>query len=185
MKISLIRHGRTIANEKGIYAGLETPLSPRGAEDLRNLKFPCPEILLTSPATRARETATILFGREGEVEDRLLEISYGEFEGLSFQEAEKNYPKECAAWIQNPYKNPPPGGESISMLLSRLEGLLKDFKKKDRDLVCVTHEGVIRGILALVLQNPSAYFKFKIVNGGLTKIEAKGSFWQILQINYR
>ena len=64
--IHLIRHGITIANTNGIYAGItDYPLSKEGIYYLNELKgkyqYPKAEILYTSPLKRCTETCEILY----------------------------------------------------------------------------------------------------------------------------
>lgn len=186
MKISLIRHGQSQANVEGIYASIDTPLTNLGQESLKFLAQKPPQgDLYVSPAKRAIQTAEGIFSRPGKIEDRLLEISYGALEGLTFSQSQDSYPQEVKTWLENPFDNGPPQGESIKQLLDRVEDLLHSWIQKNHDVVAVTHEGVIRAFLALAVGKRESYFNFFIENASLSSLRVEGGFTQILQINYK
>ena len=65
-RISVIRHGRTAANDKGIYIGrTDFPLSDKGAAELAGkmdeFQYPNVARVYSSPLRRCTETAEILF----------------------------------------------------------------------------------------------------------------------------
>ena len=65
-RISILRHGKTAANEDGIYIGkTDLPLSEAGKEELRELyethEYPKVQKVYTSPLERAVQSAEILF----------------------------------------------------------------------------------------------------------------------------
>ena len=65
-RISLIRHGQTIANERGIYIGrTDYPLSEKGRSELAakldEFEYPKVQRVYSSPLRRCMETAEILF----------------------------------------------------------------------------------------------------------------------------
>src|SRR5439155_23800641 len=87
MEIWLARHGETEWSKSGQHTGsTDIPLTPEGAEQARRLgalleghRF---EQVLTSPLTRARETARGAgFGDRAQVSDLLREFDYGGYEG--------------------------------------------------------------------------------------------------------
>ena len=87
-RISILRHGRTEANEKGIYIGkTDLPLSEAGKAQLKELyethEYPKVQKVYTSPLERAVQSAEILFpDRELTEVDDLREMDFGIFEGL-------------------------------------------------------------------------------------------------------
>lgn len=186
MKIYLIRHGQSQANAQGVYASIDTPLTDLGQESLKFLEQNPPQgDLYVSPAKRAIQTAEGIFARPGKIEDRLLEISYGVLEGLTFSQGQESYPEEIKNWLENPFDFGPPQGESIKELMDRVKSLLDDWTQLDRDVVAVTHEGVIRAFLALILRQKESYFKFFVENASLSILRIENGFSQILQINYK
>ena len=66
MKVTLIRHGKTEANERSLYCGsTDLPLSPAGREELRGLRYDVPSVrFATSGRKRTEETLALLFGEQ-------------------------------------------------------------------------------------------------------------------------
>lgn len=186
MFIYLIRHGESQANVAKRYAVDATPLTEKGRLSLSALgQHPPKGKLFVSPTVRTIETAQSIFGETGIIEARLHEISYGAIEGLSIQEALNRFPHEMNQWYDDPYGACPPEGETINQLFARVRSLLEDWKAENSDIIAVTHEGVIKGMLALILEKKSAYFKFSIENASMAKISYENGLYKILQINYK
>ena len=85
-RIALIRHYPTEWNAKARLQGqTDVPLAESSRDTLATLRMPMPwrqARLFASPLLRARETACFLAdGREVIQDDRLIEISWGEWEG--------------------------------------------------------------------------------------------------------
>ena len=91
-KIHLIRHGRTQANEEGLYVGrTDLPLSPGGLNALLALRegggYPTAGRFFTSPLTRCRQTLEVLYpGCRQEVVEGLAECDFGDWDGRSVAE---------------------------------------------------------------------------------------------------
>ncbi|MEJ2120627.1 MAG: histidine phosphatase family protein, partial [Alphaproteobacteria bacterium] len=83
--VALIRHAPTAWNDEGRIQGhTDIPLSPRGREMAGTWSLP-PELddfaWVTSPLTRARETAALLGAPDPASDPRLMEADWGEWEG--------------------------------------------------------------------------------------------------------
>ena len=89
MKILLIRHGKTVANEKHLYCGsTDLPLSEQGRRELAGKKLSAPENCryYSSGMRRADETLELLFsGVEYEREPGFREVDFGVFEMKSYE----------------------------------------------------------------------------------------------------
>ena len=91
-RISVIRHGRTAANDKGIYIGrTDYPLSDKGAAELagKTDEFVYPKVarVYSSPLRRCIETAEILFPEvQLQTVENLMEMDLGKFDGKSADE---------------------------------------------------------------------------------------------------
>ena len=108
--IYLVRHGQTEFNREGRYQGrVDSPLTELGlaqarAAGARLAALAAEEggnwIIETSPLGRARRTAEIIAQSMGlpalTVDPRLIEVSYGEIEGLTAAEIEARWPKVAA-----------------------------------------------------------------------------------------
>lgn len=147
MRIYLIRHGLTVANEQHLYCGsTDLPLSHAGAQELETLRYNIKNVrFLTSGMKRTNETLKLLFGAVPFQEDpRFREVDFGDFEMRSYEEL-KDLP-EYQAWLTGDNeKNIPPQGESGEQMKVRV---LAAFRTLREDTVLITHGGVIAGIMA-------------------------------------
>ncbi len=122
------------------------------------------ERLYSSPQKRAWETITPLARRTGldtVIEEDFAEIDFGEWEGLGWKEIEERDPDLWHAWLDNPRKVPPPGGETLKKLQERVIGSLNRILSSHpgEKILIATHGGPIRTILghALLLE-PSSFW---------------------------
>lgn len=150
-KIYFIRHGRTEANEKWLYCGsTDLPLSASGAKELEKIRYDVPAdcIFMTSGMRRTQQTLEILFGKvPHKIDGRFKEVDFGIFEMHRYEEL-KNDPV-YQEWISGDNeKNVPPGGESGVQMQKRVFSGLHDLQKETKDVVLVTHGGVIAAIMA-------------------------------------
>lgn len=144
-----------------------------------------PTIFLRSPLGRTRETSLIV-GRElgldaAEWRDdpRLAELSYGDWEGSSWQEIEVHTPGALDAWKTDPETYCPPGGESHAALRLRQAAALADIIASNTRTVVVGHGvsgAVLRGLnlgldarAMFVLEKPQDAF-FRLLAGLEEKI---------------
>ena len=146
MTIYLIRHGKTVANEKHLYCGsTDLPLSEAGREELQGVHYEIKNVrFLTSDMKRANETLRILFGDVPyEVDPRFREVDFGIFEMHSYEQL-KNTP-EYQAWLTGDNDaNIPPNGESGVQMKARV---LNAFSEIKDDTCIITHGGVIAAIM--------------------------------------
>lgn len=156
-RISLIRHGQTKANEKGLYIGCRTdyPLSNLGESELYNkfeeFEYPRVDKVYSSPLKRCTETAEILFPeKELCIVDNLKEIDFGEFEGKSVDELINR--DDYREWLKGGMDKRAPGGESVEELSARtykaLHEIIMDMMYEDiTHSAVITHYGIISNML--------------------------------------
>ena len=163
--IYLVRHGETVWNREGRMQGrLDSPLTEKGevqarltGQTLRTLIDHRDSFdVIVSPLGRARRTAEIICKeagwdpREYSTDDRLRELSWGEWDGLNGHEIEARNPGARRLRRENRWHYAPPGGESYVMVAARAKDWL-DGIAEDRGVVVVAHGGVgrvIRGLYA-------------------------------------
>lgn len=156
-RISVIRHGMTEANEKGLYIGTtDLSLSPKGAADLAakmdEFVYPSVHKVYTSPLKRCIETADILFPYTDQqtVED-LRELNFGEFENKSIDELARR--EDYNEWLRGGKDARPPKGESLEELTARtykaLHEIITDMMYEGlTHCAMITHGGVISNMLS-------------------------------------
>jgi len=181
----LVRHGETIWNRQRKYQGQsDVPLTNEGrlqaktlSERLKNEKI---DVIYASDLDRTMETAKILaryHGRKVMPATLMRELSFGIWEGMTYDEIIQKWPQEYKMWQADPYNKKPPDGETLSELCERVSKFLMETAKKypDSRILVVTHAGPIRAILSVLLNLKQDFFwKFKISNTSLTIIEYDG-----------
>ena len=157
-RMSVFRHGRTAANEQGIYIGsTDYALTDKGRAALcgkRDLyEYPRVQRVYSSPLCRCTETAEILFPETPmHIEENLRELNFGEFDGKSVDEL--IHREDYKTWLRGGSPDVrPPGGESTEELIIRsyraLHKILLEMMAEDLDHVAlITHGGVISNMLA-------------------------------------
>lgn len=191
MQINLIRHGKTKANLEGKFCGItETELIQSKFEIKQTIldKIKLYEIgkVFVSPRERAIKTAESISDNFNII-DELDEINFGIFEDKTFEEINKDFPKETKEWIEigDSYKFP--NGESLYEFYNRC---IKAFniivdKNKDEEYITIfAHSGVIKVILSYVLSNGlELFWKIKIDNCSLSSIEYCDNNFVVSKVN--
>lgn len=149
--IHLVRHGRTEANAGGRLQGrLDLPIDELGQRQAASLVAALPRVdrVISSPSLRACQTAEVL-GVELELDERWLELDYGEFDGVAMKELPKDLFRD---WMTN-VDFAPPGGESLRMLAARVHGACEELAEpaREQEIVVVTHATPIKAAMAWAL----------------------------------
>ncbi len=159
--ISFVRHGETALNRDGRLQGrVDAELSARGVEQVARLatRLSTWEItaVYSSPLTRARQTATAIAavaGCEIQIDDRLIELDYGEWDGLPLSEIR---PKRGVSQFADP-NFAPPGGESLVAVQARVEAFCherfdgEEAGKGEGRIIAVSHVSPIKAAVAWAL----------------------------------
>lgn len=109
--------------------------------------------LWTSPWARTQPIAESLarsFGTACHIDPRLSELAFGEWEGRSYAELERNDALRFRHWLDNYEIAAPPGGESVATLRARVAEWLVERGPTIGTILAVTHAGVIRTARALL-----------------------------------
>lgn len=189
MNIIFIRHGSTLLNEKKVYGGmLDEEISPKGTIEVENIKKYIGNIefseVYTSPLKRAVQSTKLLI-QNYKIDTRLSEMNFGIFEGLSYSEIEKNYPKESKTWVEYTLNYKIPQGESLMNVFNRTEAFIQDMSSKKGTILAVTHGGVIGCALSLVFNQYDYFYKFKVMHGTASVISIEDGYMYIKAINCR
>lgn len=110
---------------------------------------------VASPLGRTRETMELMRGAMGldplayRTDDRLIEVSFGDWEGQTLPDLKKEFPDRVNARKANKWDFIPPGqdAESYEILSWRIGAWLSSVEVPT---ICVCHGGVIRSIFRLV-----------------------------------
>jgi phosphoserine phosphatase len=167
MNVLLVRHGETNWNREGRYQGrTDTALSTEGERQVLALGARLGSVPITlavaSPLRRAKRTAeAILAGRTTalELDERLLEISHGEWEGKLASEIEGSHADMFQTWRSRPDHDVPAGphAETLGDVQARawpvLAHLCARLGPDDTGLIAA-HDAVNRVLLCKVLGLP-------------------------------
>ena len=172
MRLYIIRHGETPWNTQLRLQGqTDIELNEKGrslaratAQALRSVPF---DLVITSPLSRARETAAIVAGdRDIPVleDERIREISFGEMEGRQISPEECQDPaSKFYSFFHDPGNYvPAAGGEAVSHLCLRAASFLDDIRQKqewqDKTILVSTHGAASRALLSAVKHLPIREF---------------------------
>lgn len=193
MKLLLVRHGETQWNvAKKIQGSADICLNETGRFQAAKLGKTLKEYqnkiakIYTSKLLRAKETAEII-GAELNLEVKVLEgleeMCMGLWEGMSWKNVEKEYPKEYQIWFQKRRNTRVPQGESYQEVLERLVPALQEIVKKEKeDTLVVTHSADIMSLMSCVYQTPfhEMIKHYKTENCGIVVLEGN----DILNLQY-
>jgi uncharacterized phosphatase len=149
--LGLLRHGQTDWNIDFRLQGItDIPLNETGIAQAKDAAAVIDsknwDLVLSSPLSRARDTAAIVCEANGLseaiIEPLLLERSFGEAEGLSHEEWKSKYTDP----------NSVPGGESLHDLEKRANLLLDSLAQRyaGKRFIAVSHGALIRVLLRIV-----------------------------------
>lgn len=190
----LLRHGESTGNknaclqgarvggaltERGHKQAAATALYLFGAfEELRNGKVR----VVSSPSSRAVQSATYIGSRlRVEVDQRLAELDFGEWSGaaVAMLEGDLGYQE----WKRDPWRNAPPGGETLVVVRSRAWRAVSDLTseaKADREpLVLMTHFFPLIGVFDILVPGQSV----RCDNSSISRFEQRDLGWNATHLN--
>lgn len=192
-RLIFIRHGETDWNATGRLQGhKDIPLNPRGRDQAASVgrlvrKLLGPEGLaeqhfIASPMLRTRETMQIAREAMGldpfayAMDDRLKEITFGAWEGLTWRDIKERHAADARARSHDKWGFVPPQGESYAQLCDRVEPLLAGVTG---DSIVVSHGGVARAFLHLLAGvEPTVACASDIRQGRALVFEAGRAQWR-------
>ncbi len=174
-KLALIRHGHTPWNRAGKIQGrTDIDLDPDAIKELQGYKLPLEwqsTNLVASPLTRAKQTAKIIADRPAELIPCLIEMNWGDWEGLRGIDLKADPDsgfRDIEDWGWD-YR--PPHGESPQEVWDRIAPWVMNLKT---DTIAVCHIGIMRMILAKAYDwNFKGPAPFKVKRNRLYTLEIK------------
>lgn len=160
--ILLVRHGQTEWNRIERFRGqFDLELNSTGLDQARKTAIRIqkswkPDAIFSSPLKRALETARAIAKiTHNQVESarELIDINYGEWQGLTPEEARLRWPDQTDAWYQHPEHAIIPSGENLFQVQTRAMAFIHLVSKtySNKTLVLVSHTVVNRLILLGIL----------------------------------
>ena len=194
VKLILVRHALTVDNQKSRLSGhIDSSISEEGKEQIDKitnyLKDFDVDKIYTTTSSRTKDTVKKLSELKSiEIieKESLKEISFGDFERLTFDEIKDKYPKEFQDMIEKGYEYKYPNGESLIDSYNRvcieLDNIISN--NDDRTILICSHGGTIRNIITYLISNSYKYhWNFKIDNGSVTILEVQDGFTVITAMN--
>ncbi len=190
MILYVIRHGETFWNaERRMQGHQGSDLNENGvrlakvtAEGLKAVPF---DLCITSPLLRAKHTAEIIMeGRNKPIleEDRLKEISFGCWEGLSVAPEKMEVPADQFRLFRtDPFHyQTPEGGESFHQLIERtgdfFDDLIRTPEYQDKTILISAHGAAVRAFLNRLYQDPEDFWQGGVpMNCAYSIVEIKDS----------
>lgn len=157
IQLALVRHAPTAwSAERRVQGHEDVPLSPEGEARAARWRLPADLARLhaagqlgwaASPLRRAVQTARLLGATTPVIEPRLIEMDYGTWQGLSFEEVD-------VRTRETSWEHRIPAGESTADVLARVQAWLDEVAEGPgpETWVAVTHGGVIRALLAAAIR---------------------------------
>ncbi|WP_310385905.1 histidine phosphatase family protein [Roseateles sp.] len=150
--LALLRHGETPwSRVKRLQGRTDVGLSETGAAMLAAHMLPpeCSELpVCTSPLVRCTQTAAQLRLVTPVIEARLIEMSWGQWEGRTQSDLRSELGPEMAENEARGWDFMPPGGESPRQVWQRVRPWLSELAALRLPTLAVTHRGVMRVIFA-------------------------------------
>lgn len=165
--VTLLRHGEVEGESHAFHGAADPPLSVRGWAQMRAaldaITSPPVNALVTSPlerclafATAAAESLQIPL----EIDPRLAEMRFGDWEGLGVATVARLDPEGLAAFRADPVHATPPGAEPYPAFAGRVRTAFRRWTTMvEGHALLVTHAGVMRVLLAetLGVEPPHAF----------------------------
>lgn len=191
-EIVLVRHGETVWNAEGRVQGQgDSPLTERGTAQAqavaRRLQHESFTTLYASHLGRVIETARYIAAITGHaitIDERLQERHYGIFEGLTYDEAQRQHREHYEAYRAHRYTADfaLPGAESIRQLSERGQVVLQELARKHpgERLVIVSHGAFLGAVLRHFLGVPlDGKHGFRLANGSVSVVIFEDDDWQV------
>ncbi len=189
----LMRHGETAWNREGRVMGrnpIELDADGR-AQVQASVPFARllqPELIVTSPLARARQSAEIIAAGVGNIpvaeDPQLSEVKYGRWEGMVYDDLIED--ADYLNYRDHPLDAPTPGGETIAQVQSRgVEAVRRAITDNSgRSILFVSHGDIIRTVLCHFMRLELAHFRrIRVDNAAFSGFQMIGDFAEMKFLN--
>lgn len=189
----LMRHGETDWNREGRVMGRhQVELNAKGraqvesaarfAESIR------PDLIVTSPLRRARQSAEIIAAGLGGIEiveePEIAEVLYGRWEGMTYHELVED--PHYLEYRKSPIEHPTPGGETIPEVQARgVAAVARAVSAHaNQRILFVSHGDIIRTVLCHFMGLELRYFhRIRVDNATFSALQIAGNFAELKFLN--
>jgi probable phosphoglycerate mutase len=170
-RLFAVRHGETEWSLSQQHTGrTDIPLTDKGRDRAKRVgdalagqQF---ELVLTSPFSRARDTAALAGFPRAEVVDDLREWDYGDYEGLKTLDIRKDRP----GWFL--WNDGVPNGESIDEVAARADRVITRVRSVEGDVLVFAHGHILRVVAARWLEMDPRFGRHLILSPATLSILA-------------
>jgi len=194
-RIILVRHGQTEWNRVERFRGhADVPLNDTGVAqaELTGKRIAAewqPMAIYSSPLARAVRTAEAIAGHFDlpvQVHPDLIDIDYGQWQGLTPDEVREQWPEMIDDWYNKPASVYIPGGETLEQLRLRARAVIDELTARHRDqtIVMVGHTVINRIILLSVLGlSNDRFWRLRQDTCAINCFEAEGKDFTLVSLN--
>jgi len=194
-KLILVGHGHVEGISPERFRGrAELPLTELGRHEaeLTAARIAAswrPAAIYTSPMSRCIDTGAAIgkpLGLSASAMPGLNDIDYGDWQGLTADEARARWPDELDTWYRHSDWAAIPRGETLQQVLTRAVAALREVIRNHPDdtIVLVAHDSVNRVLLLHALELPlSRYWRFKQNPCCINELDLSADGFVILGIN--
>lgn len=191
MKVTLIRHTALQVPNGVCYGQSDVDVAATFFAEAETLKSKLANMqfgaLYSSPLQRCIKLADALQGALNmasyDVHPNLSELHFGDWEMQAWDDIPRDVFDE---WANNYAHIAPPSGETFSQMQRRALDFLAEAQAQyaGQEIAVVTHGGVIRALIAHVLNMPlKGLFRFHIDHGSITQLEFGGAVPRVNFVN--
>ena len=146
----MLRHTKPDVAEGTCYGHLDLDVAACFERDAMRLcqTLSPPHQIVSSPLQRCRKLADFLadaWSLSVEIDHRLKEMDFGAWEGQLWDEIARS---ELDAWSGDFFHGNPHGGETVAQLAARVQDAKQSHWDEQKNVLWVTHSGVIKAALA-------------------------------------
>jgi broad specificity phosphatase PhoE len=188
-----MRHGETTWNREGRVMGrnpveLDAEGRAQVAASIAFARLLAPDLIITSPLPRARQSAEIIAEGVGGVpvaeDPQLSEVLYGRWEGMVYDDLVND--TDYINYREHPLDAPTPGGETIVQVQSRgVEAVRRAIAdNRDQRILFVSHGDIIRTVLCHFMRLELAHFRrIRVDNAAFSGFQLIGDFAELKFLN--
>lgn len=186
----LARHGETTWNLAGRYQGrLQSSLSGLGVRQALALgdaiahEVPRIERIVSSPLLRCTATAQFVSERIDvpvEIDERLIEIGHGDWEGRLRDDIMRDEPQNWYLWKNKPTEITFSEGDSMLKVADRWRSFASELPRVPT--LIVSHDAVVRAAICIA-ENRSLdeMWKVPMENAAYARFDATPQGWKLLE----
>jgi broad specificity phosphatase PhoE len=166
--VYLVRHGQTAWNREEVFRGrADIALNETGREEAllagQYLKKVAVNAIYSSPLSRAVETAEVIARYQDKkvlISDGLIDIDFGQWQGVSHEVVMERYGELYRQWKDNPHMVRFPGGETLEEVRERALRAVDEIllEHSDETLVMVSHRVVNKTLVCGLLGLDNSHF---------------------------